>query len=269
MWILCIISFMLSSASSQDEPTSVHLKAVHRLNDTSIIDNYFSCNGTGPSLHWQVNSLVFGFTGNHSVGAKAQRSPSEGRSVAFLLDIAHVVSNTFSYTSVLIVTSRNQGTFSSLSVRCIIGSSITPVNISDISSTAVDKPSGNLYLEYLFSADITSETTYVYACGVNHTLQGWQASGTSPFIFRDSNIIGDDRQMPSSGTVPEVFVILIATEPYSLSSVFFATGIERLNVTCTSNSAVETIYFSELPKEAPTEIGEIINIINYLCMSRV
>ncbi len=236
-----MMSVLLSVAMSQQESASVeYLRGVPRHGNQSFTDYFFSCNTTGTSLDWVISgSATLSFFGNLSAGLVKQTPFTNAVSFATLLSISHIANDIFRYGSILVVSSTTRDLPLTLTVRCSVGAGAHDITANNVSAEAqnpiVTATSGDIFFQYLLSTSILNGTmTNVYSCGVDSTTQGYVVNDSQPLLLNSNDPVGRNRDRFSADNIISQKVILISMELYMISSLFFVTGPEVLDVRCAS-----------------------------------
>ena len=219
------------------------------------MDHYFTCSTEGKILQWQVNQDIFGFIGGETTGTTITRTASNLQYIATLLSSHSSQSGLFTFDSVLIVSTTTSINVV-IVVTCVNGVEFTSVTANDIATAhneILNRISHNVFLQYLFSANIVNNsTTYFYLCGVNDIFQAWQTNSL-PYLFTNTDAIGQSRTfLLADQTLAVQQTILMAREPYSLIAILLLTTIPDVNVTCASSQFQGMLLFSDVQSSTVT-----------------
>ena len=219
------------------------------------MDYYFTCSSVGQILQWQVNQDRFGFIGGETTGTTITRTALNLQYITTLLSSQSSQAGLFTFDSVLIVSTTTSINVV-IVVTCVNDVEFTSVTTNDIATAQneiLNQISQNVFLQYLFSANIVNNsTTYFYLCGVNDIFQAW-LTNSLPYGFTNTDAIGRNRTLLSADkTLAVQQAILMAREPYSIISILLLTSIPDVNVTCASSQFQRILFFSEVQSTTVT-----------------
>ena len=178
--------------------------------------------------------------------------------VSTLLSVGDDFKNIHTLQSILILSGRTALVNSGTIIYCSSSTNSSYAVVHDRSSPnndVVKNYSDIIFYQYLFSTRLdVNLTTYFYICGVNDDLQTWSFGDGNPYGYEVTDSIGEYRTTYSNYFA---YSVLIAREPYPLTSVLFLTLSDNIevNVACSSVTQMVTIAFTEVlpPPTATTE----------------
>ena len=229
-----------------------HLYGGPRLNDSSYIDYYISCNVVeDTTLQWKVNgTFIGGFREGETGYVLANSQPGFNYSAILLSSNASSKQGKFSFDSVLTVSFNSDV---SLEVVCLSNRGSDSTTTINTGQNPVQVHENNVVLQLLFYRRIirnihVPETlmTYAFICGVDLEFQSWILDGL-PFGFNIEDSFSQQRShLSADHTIANQAATFIARNPYDIISILFvtidtnATGSSDMNVTCAAgNSQVQ------------------------------
>ncbi len=244
----------MSAVISNEDPIVKFLGGVHRLNNNSYTDYYFSCSGNGVNIQWQINDVSVNLTAREVYQDASVYTGAEFQCLAFLLSSTSSNEN-FQFYSILLVSAASDGT--NFEVNCSTNShtsNSTKITSNDSDNPLVSSMDEQVLLQCLFKQNILRNTpTYFYICGVNNDdFIAWQTTGTPESYDIQDRIGKRGRVTDKNNTGIEVAYLIGFNKPYRLVSIFLVTG-SNINVTCGSNVGGTDILCKESEAITTTE----------------
>ncbi len=256
--IICSTIFFAFFLKCSSALSIQYLRRVNRFQNSSTVDNYYSCNGEGSTLQWLVNNVSVGGYSSQDVGRVINTAVDGFNITSTLLSASTVtLTNTVIFVSILIVSARN-ATY--LEVGCTNNIDIN--RIRNINPPKYDKTSNKLtfssnkdiIIDYVVSERIQlniPRRTYIVMCGSNSLELG---------LLTDEKTIGyssDDRvgriRNVFNFNKPEVNFqgILMSRESFGIIVVAFITELSDFNITCASGNNMVRIQLKNQPYFMP------------------
>ena len=226
-----------------------YLRRVNRLNRSSYIDYYFSCNTIGPTLQWALNEESLIGYGLDDVGRAVVSMRENFNYTTTLLSSQLEDKENVRLTSLLIVSPEKEQ-IENFNVSCnnglMINSTSTTTNPIYVEIVENIQTEGSIIaLEQVLSARVIQNNTnliHILLCGTADSSQIWGVNGEA-IIFDRNDGIGQHQTVTLDDITVVRQVILFARQPFETTSVIFVLNNSNISVVCSFSSHLPATLF--------------------------